>query len=351
MMEEELKKRKIEFLKKEENQMTPSQVTIKLGDHMELIEELFEKLEEKDQEVLTLAEKVKKLEDTTTVIISSFQMQLELMQKEINDLKIGNTVKETIEMPKMETVNSPIAEAKEPTMQKETPLNPWKTTSSKKTNRETNQSTTKGKSPPTSFKEAVQSGNQSSQMSQAQFVAKTRKDIQLVEKPCLTLLQKDNFEAVQEIASMTLRIRLNAKGQICPLDAMKRIIEEIVGIQPLSLSVISPTSVQILFKKGDLASFQKLVIPNKIELVEPKKDNFQQRDINRIAQLYLRGYYKELARAALQGLPTSTIELVLVKATELVKTRFQNKITQKQWMFNIQKDKIAFQSAAMEMDV
>jgi hypothetical protein len=37
---------------------------------------------------------------------------------------------------------------------------------------------------------------------------------------------KENFEAVEEIVCMTLKIKLNAKGQICPLDSIKRIIEE-----------------------------------------------------------------------------------------------------------------------------
>ena len=129
-----------------------------------------------------------------------------------------------------------------------------------------------------------------------------------------------------------------------------RFNEEDNKIQPLSLSVISPTSFQILHKKGDSVSFQKLLIPSMIELVEAKKENFQQRDINRIAQLYLRGYFKELARAALQDLPTPTVELVLTRAAELVKSKFQNKLLQKKWLFNIQKDKIAFQPVVMEMD-
>jgi hypothetical protein len=143
---------------------------------------------------------------------------------------------------------------------------------------------------------------------------------------CLSLLQKVNLEKVEEVVSMSLKIRLNTKGQICPLDSINRIIEETVRIQPLSLSLISPTSFQILYKKGDSVSFQKLLIPSMIELVEAKKDNFQQRDINRIAQLYLRGYFKELARAAIQDLPTPSVELVLARAAEIVKSKFQNKL-------------------------
>jgi ribosomal protein L44E len=136
---------------------------------------------------------------------------------------------------------------------------------------------------------------------------KIKRDIHTVEKPCLSLLRMVNLEKVEEIVSMTLKIRLTTKSQICPLDTMKRIIEDTVGIQPLNLSVISPTSVQILYKKGDSDSFQKLLIPGKIQLVEAKGDNFQPRDINRIAQLYLRGYFKELARAAIQDLPTPIV--------------------------------------------
>jgi hypothetical protein len=202
---------------------------------------------------------------------------------------------------------------------------------------------------PTSFINAVKSGIPTSQMSQAQFIEKTRKVIQLVENPCLSLLQKEKCDEKVEITSMTIRMKLNTKGQTCPLVSVRKIIQQTVGIQPLSISVISPTLFQILHKKEDTVSFQKLLIPSGIEVVEAKKENFQHWDINRIAQLYLRGYFKELARAALQDLTTPTVELVLVRAAELVKSKMQNKLMQKRWLFNIQKDKMAFQQAAMDM--
>jgi hypothetical protein len=49
-------------------------------------------------------------------------------------------------------------------------------------------------SQPTPYKEAVQRGKQTSQMSQAQYVEKMRRNIQSVEKPCLSLLRKVNVE-------------------------------------------------------------------------------------------------------------------------------------------------------------
>jgi hypothetical protein len=189
-----------------------------------------------------------------------------------------------------------------------------------------------------------------SQMSPSQYMAKIKRDIQTVENPCLSLLRKVNLEKAEEIVSMTLQIRLTIKGQICPLESMKRIIVDIVGIQPLNLSVISPTSIQILHKKGDSDSFQKLLIPDTIQLVEANRDNFLPRDINRIAQLYLRGYFKELARAAIQDLPIPIVQLVLLRAMEIVKLKYPIKIMQKKRLFHIQRDITAFQPAVMETD-
>ncbi len=130
---------------------------------------------------------------------------------------------------------------------------------------------------------------------------------------------------------------------------MKRIIVEIVGIQPLNLSVISPTSVQILFKKGDSAAFQKLKSLGMIQLVEPKRQNLQGRDIHWIAHLYLRGYFKELAQAALQDLPGPVVQLVLQKAMEIVKIQCPIKILQKKKIFNIQRDMSTYQPVATEV--
>jgi hypothetical protein len=206
------------------------------------------------------------------------------------------------------------------------------------------------KDQPTPYREAVQREKQLPQMSQSEQMEKIKKDIETVDKPCLALLQKVDLEKVEEIVSMTLRIRLNSKAQIFPLESMRRIIVEIVGIKPLNLSLISPTSIQILFKKGDSAAFQKLMNPDTIQLVEPKRHNLQVRDINRLAQLYLRGYFKELAQAAIQDLPVPVVQLVLQKAMEIVKLKCPIKILQKKRIFQIQRVMSAYQPVAMETD-
>jgi hypothetical protein len=374
-LEEEVKKRKFnskgdtqrrmeedKFLELTENQMSKEQMTRKLSDQGELIAEIFGLLDIKEQVILDLSKTVKNLEESSRMIMNSFQ----IMQKEIKELKCGFTEKERVAVPQKVTENRPTITVKEPIGEKELP---WKTVSSKETNKtstvkedygdmkkeeqiqegQTWVGKVKKNIQLTSSNTNMQRGRQPSKMSQSQYVAKVREDIRLEKIPCDSLLQKDNFTEGEEIASMTIRLKLTAMGQTCPAASMKKIIEKRVGIQPLSLSVISNRSCQILFKKKDSVSFQNLLIPNQIELMEAKKEDFQQQDVDRIAQLYLRGYFKELARAALQNLPTPTVKLVLARATEFVKSKFQNKLLQKRWLFNIQKDKIAFQPVEMEI--
>ena len=111
------------------------------------------------------------------------------------------------------------------------------------------------------------------------------------------------------------------------------------------------TTAQILFKEEDLPSFQKLLSSKMIQLVDTKKDDFQQRDIARLAHLYLSGYYKNLAYAAFLNLPVPIIAQILTKAAMLVKQRFHNVPTQKRWNFIIKKDIIAFQPSQEGMDI
>jgi hypothetical protein len=62
---------------------------------------------------------------------------------------------------------------------------------------------------------------------------------------------------VEEIVSMTLKIRLTTKGQICPLDSMKRIIEETVGIQPIKPFCYLPNIVSNSVQEGRFRLFSE----------------------------------------------------------------------------------------------
>jgi hypothetical protein len=327
-----------------------------VSEQMKVLQEQFLDMEKKHQHATTV------LTQTITslkVKISNTQKQVALVQRTINiapqegeivtpvtQISPKLTVEEEEEKSRKEYDYGYMkgnegwdpSKTEEPTQEEEI----MNTTSAKRT--------AKALPQPMSFIKAVKSGVPPSQMTQKEYVEKSRKIIQLVKDPCLSLLQKEKCDKEVEITSMTIRIKLNTTGQTCPLVSARKIIQQTVGMQPLNISKISPTLFQILHKTEDTVSFQKLLIPNRIEAVEAKTENFQQWDVDRIAHLYLRGYFKELARAAIQDLPTRIQDLVLVRAEEIVVSTFRNKILQKKWMFNIKKDRIALQSASMEMD-
>jgi hypothetical protein len=81
---------------------------------------------------------------------------------------------------------------------------------------------------------------------------------------------------------------LNEKGQNFLRQSMLAVIEDITGKAPQSISVVSTSTAQILFKEEDLPCFRKLLDSKMIHKVETKTDNFQQKDITRVAHLYQR---------------------------------------------------------------
>jgi hypothetical protein len=329
IMEEEIKKRKYikEFPEIEENLMDQTQLTRKLIDQKELIEEIFELLDIKDQEILDLAKTVKNLEESAGMMMNSFQIQLEALQKEIKESKCGRTEKERVAVPKV-TESHPTTTVKEPIKKME---NPWKTVSAKKTDKGTNKSASTVKDVIPQIPQKHQTTVENAQTS---YLQKLKKD------PTSLLIKKEKIHSDGLITNWIVRISLNEKGQNFPRQSMVAVIEDITGKAPLSISMISTSTAQILFKEEDLPSFQKLLNSKMIQLVETKKDDFHQRDIARLAHLYLSGYYKDLAHAAFQNLPDT---IILSKAATLVKQRFYNIPTQKRWNFIIKKEIVAFQ--------
>ena len=160
--------------------------------------------------------------------------------------------------------------------------------------------------------------------------------------PSESLFKKDIIHPEGLILNWTLKMNLNDKGQTLPKASMEAIILEHTGKLPLSLSIVSSTRVQILFNNADLLLFQKLLLVKMITKIEVPVDNPPQRDITRLAHLYLQGYYKELAHASLQGLSAPLIAQVLAKALTLVPGKFQNSVKQNRWKYNIKKDQLHF---------
>jgi hypothetical protein len=136
MMDEKMKKRKYtkEFPEMEENLMDQTQLTRKVIDQNELIEEIYELLDKKDQEISDLTKNVKQLEESAGMIMKSFQIQLDAVQKEIKKTRCGHMEKERVAVPKV-TESHPTTTVKEPIKKME---DPWKTVSAKKTGKRTN---------------------------------------------------------------------------------------------------------------------------------------------------------------------------------------------------------------------
>jgi hypothetical protein len=220
--------------------------------------------------------------------------------------------------------------------------------SAKRRGKETKQSASIVKEVPLKIAQKNQNTEGSSQTT---YLQKLKKDIKSAVDPSSLLLKKETTHLDGPIMSWTLRIELTNRAKNFCLLSMLAVIEQTTGKKPLSISVINASSAQICFREEDLLSFQKLLTSKMIKLVETKKDNFQQADIVRLAHLYLSGYYKDLAHAAVQNLPVHITTQILTKAATLVKQRFKNVPTQKRWNFIIKKDLIAFQPPQEGMEI
>jgi hypothetical protein len=320
--------------------MSPAQMTTKITDQKEVIEELFEEMETKNQEYLELSRRMENTDKMVEWMLKEFQMEISALKSEIETLKCGNMSQEGISVPQKvaETTKEPIEKGDRP----------WESARRRKLVKGTNKTASTVnevlpiQTPPKQNAEKV---------TQATYLEKLKKNIKTAPDPSLLLLKKDQIHSDGDIVSMTINISLTDNAKNLPMLSMLAMIEQKTGKKPLNISMISATSAQILFKIEDTDSFHKLLDSKMIQLLTTKKDNFHLRDITRLAHLYLSGYHKKLAYAAFQDLQDPTKIQILTKAATLVKQRFHNVHTQKRWNFIIKKDLIAFQPLEEVMDV
>mmetsp|Transcript_36376 Transcript_36376/g.34396 ORF Transcript_36376/g.34396 Transcript_36376/m.34396 type:complete len:316 (-) Transcript_36376:2458-3405(-) len=213
---------------------------------------------------------------------------------------------------------------------------------------ETSQVPTKDDS--TSYKEKLQSTTTPPMKENMKSLKEKKIIIRATAHPTLDLL-KNNPPLVEEtIMSITVKARLNSKARDGPKEAMQSLIAERVQKIPKLISMIGTETFQIFFDQKDQKAFENLLIPGKITEIPGKTEDLQQREIRRLAHLYLSGYYKALARATIQHLKAPLIAQILDSAALLVKTRFNDAQTQKQWRYNIVRDKEFFLPPQVEVD-
>jgi gas vesicle protein len=199
-----------------------------IATYKELIVEIYGLLDKKDQEISELTMSVKKLEEAAGMIMESFQIQLDAVKEEVKRASCCHMEKEKVAVPKV-TVSHPTTTVKEPMKKME---EPWKTVSVKKTDKKTNKSasTVKDVLPqiPPNHQNIVANA-------QASYLQKLKQEIKTSVNPASLLLKKE---------------KIHSDGPI-----MLAVIEDKRGKAPLSISVISTSTAQILFKEEDLPSF------------------------------------------------------------------------------------------------
>jgi hypothetical protein len=346
-MEDELKKRKLEktkedeFAGKEEYTMSPAQMTTKITDQKEMITELFEEIHTMNQEYSELSQRVENTDKMVELMLKEFQREISTLRLEIDTLKGGKMNQERIPVPQKatETTKQPIEKGDQA----------WESaTRRRKSIKETNKTaSTVNKVLPI---QTPQKQN-AEKVTQATYLEKLKKNIKEAVDPSSLLLRKEQIHSDGDIVSMTIKVSLTDKAKNLSMLSILAVIEQKTGKKPLNISMISTTSAQILFRIEDTDSFHKLLDSDTIQLVATKKDDFHLKDITRLAHLYLSGYHKKLAYAALQDLQDPIKIQILTIAATLVKQRFYNVHTQKRWNFLIKRDLIAFQPSEEVIEV
>ncbi len=169
---------RIEFPEMAKNQMNPAQLTRKVSDLKELVDEIYGIVETKNQEIFELKMNMKDMERQFGMMMKAFQTELDAVKEVV---KGKNMEKEKVIMPK-KTVTHPIATVKEPTME-----TAWKSVQTKKkTNKAA--STAKDVLPqiPPKHQNAVA-------YTQPTYLQKLKQDIKNSVNPVEFLLKKERF--------------------------------------------------------------------------------------------------------------------------------------------------------------
>eukprot|EP00596_Hydrurales_sp_CCMP1899_P006886 CAMPEP_0119033086 /NCGR_PEP_ID=MMETSP1177-20130426/80_1 /TAXON_ID=2985 /ORGANISM="Ochromonas sp, Strain CCMP1899" /LENGTH=398 /DNA_ID=CAMNT_0006989543 /DNA_START=133 /DNA_END=1329 /DNA_ORIENTATION=- len=312
----------------------------------------FERMNENSQENCSAIQEMKKAMPLILTSITTLQKRMNVSEKALIEVgvirmnrdPVEETQKISSEKEKEETQESPELSR----VQKEL-------TWSEVLNKNTKKNRTIASSNP-----GVQKGNQLPEQAKVQiahqvmksppkntYIEGAKKDVLLstdlssicFKKPRIALEKGKK----QEIVSWYLSANFNDRFANLARITAGKVILDIVGKTPLAISAISPTVVQILFNKEDEDSFLKILKSPNIKLIENKERKFNQREITRLAHLYLSSYYKELAHVTLLGVPAAIISQILLRGEELVQMRFPNPLKQRKALLNIKRDQKYFQ--------
>lgn len=152
---------------------------------------------------------------------------------------------------------------------------------------------------------------------------------------------KSTEEQNQEISRVVVSLPLSTKARQKPLTAWKEAVKALTGHSPLAISLLNPEKAELYFK----AEMIPVIRQSRLSAYLLEDIVVQEKDILRRKQLYLKGYFLPLRRAALQGF-SSDQQKQLLDLAEKDLPKLDSSFRQ-QWKFQINKDRTWLQTVSV----
>jgi hypothetical protein len=142
-------------------------------------------------------------------------------------------------------------------------------------------------------------------------------------------------ERSSNIISIYLKVPFSNKVMQEPILAWKEFLKRTVGELPLSISIINPWTAELFYEENSLHKVVPILKAKNYLILE---NSVKEKDLVRRTEAYLRGYFRPLRRAALNGLNWELQKKLLTMAKDRLEKRFDNKFSRQQWRHHIQID-------------
>jgi hypothetical protein len=148
---------------------------------------------------------------------------------------------------------------------------------------------------------------------------------------------------VQEIKSITITTKeLSARARQAPITAWQTLFKAWTSQPPLSVSLLNPSTAEFFYDGRLHNTLLMNMHPSFTIITNPPE--LTQRDLQRRAKVYLRGYFKALRLSALQALTNDQKQQVLQYASTMTASR--DPTTSSRWKKTIRYDMAALEVPA-----
>jgi hypothetical protein len=156
--------------------------------------------------------------------------------------------------------------------------------------------------------------------------------LRLLLKPRLSEEQR-----ITEVRSSVVSLNLCSKARQQPMKSWKFAVNSWSGGKdPLHISIITPTKAEIFY---DARHAEMIMNMPTDAYLHPPTLLMTEKDVERRARSYLKGYFKELRMASLRGFPKHLMLAVLKRAEEILPTLDVHKSARMSWKKTIKFDR------------